>query len=198
MDLGTEKCILCPEGVLSTAPGITSRTITMKEGYWSSPADPSNVVNCKLKKACPGATLGVGYFSEGEDCAEGRTGPLCAACKTGLHEWGDECLEYKPQEYVPVLILFVFLVLVGVYVLHRISSKPEASVASKTGFYFISTTRLILGHEIRWLSWLGFLDFSADSISFAGSACVLLLSPIQKFVVELSVPSFYLLVLWCI
>ena len=66
----------------SETKGMTTSLLKLERGYWRTGKDSLNVLPCLSKEHCLGGT------DQGDYCAEGHGGPLCAICKDGFSAVG--------------------------------------------------------------------------------------------------------------
>ena len=61
------------DGVDCSTKGIALANLPLKDGFWRSDTDSSNIVECENHASCTNST--------NEICAEGHRGPICSVCK---------------------------------------------------------------------------------------------------------------------
>ena len=95
-------------------------TLELEKGYWRRSAITHAVLPCLLDNSCPGGT-GSGDSS----CAEGYTGPLCAACSVGYHMVSGECIACGYQGVTETqlaslaIMALILLLLTGMWLYHH-------------------------------------------------------------------------------
>eukprot|EP00808_Paulinella_micropora_P004802 g61880.t1 len=196
-DAPNGMCVKCPPGILCDEMGLTTETVTVRQGYWINSVNISNVFECVNPEACKG-----GVFSRSEllaatrsasmrgslGCGENRQGTLCAECRPGFYEWGGSCLTCEISTYVPVILTGLVLMEIYIIVIKQLNRKstPEEAL-SRTLMFFLSMARLVMQNESRWLSWITFFEFQASG-STGGKFCVAPLQPLQKLTFNLLLP----------
>lgn len=199
LDVSLNQCIECPASVDCSEFGTSSDNLILNPGYYLVPSTSAeeggaevqgflDPVACLNEANCVGGSVSTGGENSSV-CSEFRTGPLCAQCIEGRFEWGGNCITCDPEVYAPAFVVLVILTWIYVRIIHTLSNppKPTGSAGAKCLMFFISTFRIIVGNEIRWLSWFSFLDFEADQ-GAGGLVCLLPLDPYDKMTFQVGVP----------
>lgn len=107
-------CAGCPVGMECPFGSMTHNSggaiePSLKEFYWSSVAEPTNVFRCSSKFHCPGGPPGA-------SCGKGLHGRACAACEQGWVWTGETCEECAGIEKTPILFPVLPLLLLPVII----------------------------------------------------------------------------------
>eukprot|EP00906_Rhabdomonas_costata_P038728 RCo054774 len=105
--LGTRTCNSCPDNAICNG----TIYMTLEPGYWRAGPFSVEIYPCTVTSACTGGLTGT--------CAQGYTGPLCAACLPGFgHDDNKRCQSCPNPVFVSygwIILMFVvaFTVLVA-------------------------------------------------------------------------------------
>eukprot|EP00808_Paulinella_micropora_P005987 g26500.t1 len=187
-------CLPCLAGAICEHPGTNASNMLAREGWFKldqllldtdANMDPDFYM-------CPG---GASVCLAANKCAPTLTGPFCTQCQPGLYSWGSlscgPCRAWR---------LYLALALAGLLLyalfLRVVSESASGSGVIKIIFFFIATAQEMLGPRYRWLSWLAFLNFEAQSST--SEICFAPLSPTQRLAFNAFFPLLMFVLLLCI
>ena len=143
-----QVCMACPPEALYCYKD----TMTLRQGYWRSENDSTNILECPWDaESCLG-----GQSSGDASCGSGYHGPLCAICEDDYHyvsssrtcEPCDDTASFFDPFTVTLLVLVCFIIVVVMYCFKRIVRKEK--VISLDDFIAICLLRLKIYHKDKY------------------------------------------------
>ena len=128
------KALPVPNGVSPNTAGMTTETLDVLPGFWSTSNSSVEILPCLNSKHCMGGNKTTDF------CANGYSGPLCAVCASGYAATGSgeilTCTECTGQAVTTVIaglaLVFLLLALLLLCVFKSTGEKTRETFQSQT------------------------------------------------------------------